>query len=150
MLLRRRFNRFFTLTEERPDERNCTNSTWPMHSPSWRSTRSGPQLPPRWRSSSRPCRPARRRAGDRGEDRAAAGRRAGRERQGGRGRGRAAARIAKANAARDEKLAALGAEQLTQEASGEATAQADALRAEIASLEAKAATNRETLAAVRI
>ena len=63
----------------------------------------------------------------------------------------AAARIAKANAARDEKLAALGAEQLTQEAYvREATAQADALRAEIASLEAKAATIRETLAAVRI
>jgi len=63
----------------------------------------------------------------------------------------AAARIAKANADRDAKLAALGAEQLTQEVYvREATAAADAKRAEIASLEAKAATIRETLAAVRI
>ena len=63
----------------------------------------------------------------------------------------AAARIAKADAARDAKLAALGAEQLTQEAYvREATAQADALRAEIASLEARTAMIRETLAAVRI
>jgi len=63
----------------------------------------------------------------------------------------AAARIAKAIAARDAKLAALGAEQLTQEAYvREATVAADALRAEITELEAKAQAIRETLAAVRI
>jgi len=63
----------------------------------------------------------------------------------------AEARIAKAIAARDAKLAALGAEQLTQEAiSRELTAQNDALRAENAELESKKQAVRETLAAVRI